>query len=689
MYAHEIVRVLNRRTSLIGLALTVAMAGCSDTTAPHKPFALSVTVDAPTPTPVFSDTPDGPRITCNIGLTAKATGDGSAQWQDVRTFFYFGTNRSLAADSISNAASDAQSAFGAATIAGGETRHANWYLYAGAPFEANIGFAYKLPDGTTSTASTHVTCGPTPQGAVVPTITQLTTPSTTGELKIGDVITVTYQATGSSGIWETVVQVTGGFAAKQVFGERLATTANHTVQFVVPNTIKPGIPITISALVWNGALVGSSKAVNTQLQFIDRTPPTITLAQTRSDRLAGQYGVGDTLTFGVYAQDDAALAWLVYELGPPANLKDSVAASPGAVNQSWLVNLPVQPGWVGSPTLSLVVRDASGLTSQTVSSAPDSIRVYPIVNRPTTPALSLSSAFTNDMVYDARRDLMYIGVDGSNAILVLSPGTMTLQSSIQLPQASMGMDLSLSGDSLLAAMPLDGTIAVVDLNDRSAQPSKIRLSVLDTTALTPGVPVAPAGLRIASNGKMFVTLTNRTANGDQTVEVDLTTGAQRIRTDARNLSGTPTPWPQFMGRNPDRSRIYVLGLDCKAWYAVSTDQFAPCGVGMFSQYVGMTFDATGEHLTRGTSVYDKDVNLIWDVPPIVHYAADPALSPDGTTVYVGAGGSLTTARLADKTFLSRTPISVTAERLFVAPNGQWLLVFQNTNGARVTRVDLQ
>jgi len=143
MYAHEIVRVLNRRTSLIGLALTVAMAGCSDTTAPHKPFALSVTVDAPTPTPVFSDTPDGPRITCNIGLTAKATGDGSAQWQDVRTFFYFGTNRSLAADSISNAASDVRNTVhGAAPVqaarctcfAGIYTKSPAWPIAAFSPF---------------------------------------------------------------------------------------------------------------------------------------------------------------------------------------------------------------------------------------------------------------------------------------------------------------------------------------------------------------------------------------------------------------------------------------------------------------------------------------------------------------------------------------------------------------------------
>src|SRR5690348_3074363 len=191
MCAHQIVGMLTRRATF-PLALALAIAGCRDTTAPDKGFTVALTVDSP-PTPVFSNESDGPRITCSFGLTAKATGAGSAQWQDVRTLWYFGTDRTVAADTTSNTASEAQSAFGAATIAAGETRHASWYLYAGAPFEADVGFAYRLPDGTASTASTHVTCGPTPQGAVVPTITQLSVPSTTGEVKVGDVISVTYQ----------------------------------------------------------------------------------------------------------------------------------------------------------------------------------------------------------------------------------------------------------------------------------------------------------------------------------------------------------------------------------------------------------------------------------------------------------------------------------------------------------------
>jgi hypothetical protein len=215
------------------------------------------------------------------------------------------------------------------------------------------------------------------------------------------------------------------------------------------------------------------------------------------------------------------------------------------------------------------------------------------------------------------------------------------------------------------------------------------LSVLDTTALSPGVTVAPSGLRVAANGKAIVMLTNATAHGDQAVEVDLTTSAERIRSDARWPIAFAQDWSTILGRNSDRSRIYVLGNGCTGWYASSTDTFTSCGSGIFTEYGGMTFDASGQRLTRGATVYDRDVHALWDVYPIANVGPDAAISPDGSTVFLGAGPSLTTARLADRTMLSRTPLPLRVERLFVAPNGTWLLAFHNTNGSRVTRVDLQ
>jgi hypothetical protein len=63
------------------------------------------------------------------------------------------------------------------------------------------------------------------------------------------------------------------------FGEKLSTTAHHRVNFVVPDNVKPGIPITISAIAWNAALVGKAKALETQLAYVDHTASTIRSAQ--------------------------------------------------------------------------------------------------------------------------------------------------------------------------------------------------------------------------------------------------------------------------------------------------------------------------------------------------------------------------------------------------------------------------
>lgn len=680
------------RTTVAAIAAFLAGAGCRDTSAPNnKPLVVTVSIDA-TSQPTITDTPNGPVIRCQFSLLAQGTGVGTATWGGATTFWFFGKDRSTPLDTTTNGSSEVQGAFGNETITGGETQHGSWYLYAGAPFDATLGFAYNsITNGQTSVASTHITCGQKAQDAVVPSVPQITLPSTSGELEIGDTVSVTYHETGTSGIWLSVIDATGSFISEQVVGEHMASTVDRTVKFIVPIDVNPGVPLTISVRGFNSALQGAGKSLETQLKYVDRIPPTISQASVVGyNSLTGQFAVGDTIALYATATDDRALGWLVYELGAPANIRDSVAANPSTASQGWVVKLAVRPEWVGSPIVSMYARDASGLTSQTVSSQPDSVRFYPIVSHATTAPLTLSSQnYTSDMVYDAKRDLMYIGVYTENRIQVLSPSTMTLRAPIVLPGMPMEMDLSLSGDSLLVAVPSANAVAVVDLTDPSAAPSTIRLSVLDTTALSPGVTVQPSGLRISANGKMFVMMTNMTAAGDQTVEVDLATGAQKIRTDARKLSTWSSYWPQFMGRNTDRSRIYVLGINCWSWYVATTDAFTPCIGGISTDYMGMTFNATDTRMTRGSYVLDADTHTLWGAGPINHVVPYAALSPDGASVYLGAGQGITMMRFADTTMLERIAIPLTAERLFVAPSGAWVLAFQNTSGARVTRVDLQ
>ncbi|HEY2851462.1 MAG TPA: hypothetical protein VGJ18_01360 [Gemmatimonadaceae bacterium] len=686
------------RTALAIIGLAVAAAGCGSDSPTGTRGALSVTLRADGPDTTFiGDEPnEGPRIQCSFDITAQATGLGSAQWVGAKTLWYIGPDRSVPVDSTTNNASELQAEFGAQGISSGETQHARWTLYASAPFEATLEFMYAIAGGATSSVNAHVRCGPPAQGAVAPVITALSVTASPPQPSVGDTISVSYQETGASGVWATAIDLSGPFTAEQVTTEHLASSVTRTVKFAVPPHSTLGVPVTVLLHAYDAALHETQKSLATQLLLVDRTPPVMIHASlSRSSQqqpgLDGQYAVGDTMTLTGIATDDNALGWLVYTLGTPANARDSVAA-PGAVTyQWWDVPIVVRPEWVGSPPMTVYARDAAGLTSQSISSAAGAVRFYPRVELPATTPLKITAYDgPTDVAYDAKRDLVYVGVSGQNQIAVFAASTMTLQTPIALPAPPGEMDLSLSGDSLLVALPSQNAVAVVDLTQPAVPATLLRLSSLDTVSAGPLGPFDPDRLRIAANGKMLVMLDHSTTSKDYVIEVDLITHAQRFRTDARQPA-TYVDWYGDVGRTSDRSHIYLLGT-CSSRYDAATDTFTSCSNG-FSPIAtnGISVDAAGDRIAAGRTVEDSNLGLIWAIMP------DPAqpptlLSPDGSEVYFGVGASLTLARIADQTYLERIPLPITPGRLFMAPNGKWLLAFGakdfNTAGTHVTRVDL-
>ena len=382
--------MFNSRSIVAILAFALSPAGCRDSTAPDQnDFNLTIALDG-TPSWTVADTPNGPLLTCTIGMTitGHVHGPGRATLTGATEYWFIGADRSISVDTTRNAASDLVSAFGTASIGDGDSHHTFWIFKFFAPFEVTMNFEYTLPDAhTPAKAGTHFICGPAVQGAAVPTVTQISVPNMTGELKTEDTVSVSYQATGSSGIWMSLIDATGTFKAEKAVAEGMTTNVNRTVKFVVPNGNQPGVPLTLSARSFNAALIGASKSLETHLTFVDRVPPTLVSAWTLESGqvgLFGQYAVGDSMTIVASATDDNALGWLVYELGPPANVKDSIPATPGQMPMYWTTKIGVRPEWVGVPVLKLSARDAGGQTSNTIVSPTDSIRFFPIVTRPTT-----------------------------------------------------------------------------------------------------------------------------------------------------------------------------------------------------------------------------------------------------------------------------------------------------------------
>lgn len=243
----------------------VAAASCGDVTAPPRPFVITLRVDSAA-APVIVDTPNGPQIVCNVRLVASASGNGTAQWQGGTSYWYTGAQRTTAVDSTAIASNDISATFGGdGAIAGGETRRASWYFVSAAPFDLSIDFAYRTAGGSSGTARTRLRCGPDPATAVPPAITSVTLSRTSGELRAGDTVSVSYRETSSSGVWVTYVAASGAFAARQVVGEHLATSVDRTVQFVVPPQSSLGVPLTITVQAYDAALGTRATSLPTQL----------------------------------------------------------------------------------------------------------------------------------------------------------------------------------------------------------------------------------------------------------------------------------------------------------------------------------------------------------------------------------------------------------------------------------------
>jgi hypothetical protein len=671
---------------------------CRDSTAPHP--SLTITLASTTPTHSESETADGLRISCNVTITASASGDGTATWQDGVMRFYIGAERAAPVDSAAVPAADLRNAWGP-TMTAADRPQSTWAFTASGPFEVEVELRY-LTTGSAEIVKTKTrfACGPrAPSGTyAAPVVAHLDVSPATGEVQpgVGSGIDVTYTATSAYPLWSTTVVASGPFLIRRVFAENGTTSVTRTVHLDVPGGAVKNTPIGITVTVEDGALQQGGRSVQTQTVVVDRTPPVLSsVINVATNTLAGQFAVGDELRLLVTATDNDQVDWLVWELGAPANVRDSLPPVVRGASQSWNLALAVKPEWVGAPIMSLYVRDASGLRSNVISSVQDSVRFYPFVARPTsTPAAATPSPYfltqLGDLAYDAKRNVFYLVQHGKNEIAVLDVATMTFRTPITISGPSTGLDLTVSGDSLVVALPNTRSLLVVDLTQPTASPSTIALSVLDTAGIGPPMAV-PMVVRVAANGRALVTLPQKTLGGDQIITVDLNTGAQTVRRDARSAD----PYGVSIATStPDRSRILMYDLRCPRSYVAATDSFTPCGewpqLGMMQQgWRGFTFDAAGKRLSLGNGAYDVGFHILRSSPPINGMLPTSALSPDGTVLYLGANMTVTAMRIADGVFTERFNVPVTAQRLFVSPTGDWLMAFQSDYVMRATRVDLR
>ncbi len=354
------------------IAVLAAAAACSEPSAPPSPFALTLGIAQVYAAQTF-DLDDGPAISCGVDFEAAVSGSGTAVWQGAMFYWFAGGDRSVAIDSLRVGPLTTRASWTADSISAEDPKLSAWTFSGRAPFDAEAHFRYAVvgePDVRTS--GVRFSCGPKlPVGGIAaPTVT-VDPLSVTDQVEPGDTIYVTYSAASPFGLWTTGLILDEAWETVLRFSDHLAVEASRTVEVVVPRGALLDVPFSIKAFAEDGGLQATILPVPGTLRIVDLHAPVIT----ETTSLEAQYAVGDVFEVGVAATDNNQLGWLIYMLGPPANVVDSVRSAADVPEARWTVPLVAQPGWVGSLTLTAFVRDMAGHPSAAVDLAPNGLTI--------------------------------------------------------------------------------------------------------------------------------------------------------------------------------------------------------------------------------------------------------------------------------------------------------------------------
>src|SRR5256885_13218298 len=303
-----------------------------------------------------------------------------------------------------------------------------------------------------------------------------------------DTVTVTYSARDAVGLWWTVVRISGAFNATDSVDHAFVKQVTRSVRIQVPASAPMGSTFTVKVIAADPALHFDT-AATLPVQVTDLVPPSVNAVATGPEPVLTLVP-NDTLRLALNVTDNYKLRWVGYRLGPPASLRDSVAITGRNASQNF--RLIAATAWIGSQTVTGFARDSSGHLTET---ALGTATVVPGVRRPTF-AFPLNSSVP-DLVYDSSRDVVYLSEFGADSGSVFSLATKTFASPIDLFSWPFGLDLTPGGDSLVVALRLSTSLAIVNLQNRQVDTVTLPLN----SNLNPGLD----HVRVMANGKALVT----------------------------------------------------------------------------------------------------------------------------------------------------------------------------------------
>ena len=664
----------HRYKGLRGVALlataTLAFAACGESTGPQSNVDVTVGVSNIVGPNINQAPQEGNRVSCDVGLFATAAGSGKAKWGAATFRWYAGKDRSVAFDSSTTTVADVRRAWSDSTIDAGDRLVTNWTVWASIPFSAAVDFHYRVANGPDRIATARFDCGPPVPANVSPAeLTNISAVSQFETLEPGGRLLVEYTASSQVGVWRTAVLVSGPCEIYQEFDERLETSLTRIAAMQIPASCELGAPVDVTVYATDATLDRRARQISTPYRLTDNTRPTI--RGTTVARPSGPYFVGESIDFTVTPNDNHSIKWVVGEV-KPFGVRDSVESPARGADVT--LRIPVREGWSGPVELRYFVRDGSGLTSDTLVSAPSSVAVFPTVQRPTTTAsMGEANESIESEVIDTRRNVVYLMQPGKRRIAALSLATMQIISTIPLALNASDMDLTTSGDSLLVTFPELGALGVIDLTRTDR---RVELLTLDPVPIGfPSTPVPSVSEVVAlSNGRAFV-VGNLDPGTRWLLEIDLRNGSQRYRGEAGpgaiggfGLEGA------LLSRSQDASVMLVRSTDCLQRYAAASDQISPCVRGTTLGAIN-SVDATGQRVSVGPDIYDgtwSHLRRIELLPP--GSGASSAVTVDGRELFLPFGNGVVRSNVVDGRILDRQVPPVIPKRVHATPDGKSLVV---------------
>ena len=664
-------RVRERRKLLVVSCLAI-VAACSEATAP-KTLEVAISMKPVRPPDLLTWDGD-PIIACMVELQALASGSGTATWESATFRFSAGKDRSDVFDSATVSATDVAEAWTTPTISAGERWPSIWTFRAGVPFTVTATFRY-LPKGASKSASatTSFDCGPTASAGTTPPAVTNVTVLPTGPVEPGQLITVGYTATSNVGLWMSAIELSGGCDTVLVQSEWLATNAAHSVDIRLPSSCTVGAQLDVTVYLLDAVLQEGSQR-GPSLTLADRTPPQISVAilpanGASSTTLAnGEYFVEQSLPLAFLVSDNLGLRMLTWEV-LPLGVRDSLPLVGKSTGHTVMIPLPASS--VGTQQVRAWVRDAGGNESAVFVSPAGAVRVLPTTIRPRY-SVAISGS-TDDLLIDPRRSMIYVRQQGESRIAFVSMSAQAVTRTVALPSQPMDFDFSASGDSLIVTAFGSAALHVIDLTNPAAPVTTIGLT------LNSSANQAARAIRVMSNGKAFVGVSGSTTESYGILEVQLSTGAQRMRTELM-----PGFAAERMARSESRNRLAIEALGGLHRYDVATDQFGPRR-SFGPEGYQPALSANGEVVAFGPYVLNGELNLVREIraPGGALLGPRTALSPGGDTLYTATGAAgVVRSRVSDGATIDRIPAPLQTWLNFrVSGDGNFIAYSPNSGGS--------